>query len=65
MIFSSCNFCAQVHLLILLHLTYVYMDDTSRCLLAVCTVDGHVKLYRSPIWEICDEWIQVNIFCAM
>jgi len=31
----------------------------SGCLLAVCTVDGHVKLYRSPIWEICDEWIQV------
>ncbi|KAG2591060.1 uncharacterized protein LOC120675304 isoform X3 [Panicum virgatum] len=31
----------------------------SGCLLAVCTVDGHVKLYRSPIWEICDEWVQV------
>ncbi|RLM92411.1 uncharacterized protein C2845_PM08G23090 [Panicum miliaceum] len=31
----------------------------SGCLLAVCTVDGHVKLYRSPIWEVCDEWVQV------
>ncbi|CAO2171148.1 unnamed protein product [Urochloa humidicola] len=31
----------------------------SGCLLAVCTVDGHVKLYRSPIWELCDEWVEV------
>ncbi|CAO2178615.1 unnamed protein product [Urochloa humidicola] len=31
----------------------------SGCLLAVCTVDGHVKLYRSPIWEFCDEWVEV------
>ncbi|CAD6215191.1 unnamed protein product [Miscanthus lutarioriparius] len=30
----------------------------SGCLLAVCTVDGHVKLYRSPIWELCDEWVE-------
>ncbi|XP_062218781.1 uncharacterized protein LOC133918741 isoform X2 [Phragmites australis] len=29
------------------------------CLLAVCTVDGHVKLYRSPICEFCDEWVEV------
>ncbi|RCV26940.1 hypothetical protein SETIT_5G285800v2 [Setaria italica] len=29
------------------------------CLLAVCTVDGRVKLYRSPIWEFCDEWVEV------
>nr|CAB3478047.1 unnamed protein product [Digitaria exilis] len=31
----------------------------SGCLLAVCTVDGRVKLYRSPIWEFCDEWVEV------
>ncbi|TVU35411.1 hypothetical protein EJB05_17298 [Eragrostis curvula] len=31
----------------------------SGCLLAVCTVDGHVKLYRSPICEFCDEWVEV------
>uniref|UniRef100_J3L397 Transcription factor IIIC 90kDa subunit N-terminal domain-containing protein n=1 Tax=Oryza brachyantha TaxID=4533 RepID=J3L397_ORYBR len=31
----------------------------SGCLLAVCTVDGHVKLYRSPYCEFCDEWVQV------
>ncbi|CAN6346920.1 unnamed protein product [Urochloa humidicola] len=31
----------------------------SGCLLAVCTVDGHVKLYRPPIWEFCDEWVEV------
>uniref|UniRef100_A0A0A9H3E7 Uncharacterized protein n=1 Tax=Arundo donax TaxID=35708 RepID=A0A0A9H3E7_ARUDO len=29
------------------------------CLLAVCTVDGHVKLLRSPICEFCDEWVEV------
>lgn len=29
------------------------------CLLSVCTVDGHVKLYRSPICEFCDEWVEV------
>lgn len=29
------------------------------CLLAVCTVNDHVKLYRSPIWELCDEWVEV------
>lgn len=31
----------------------------SGCLLAVCTVDGHVKLYRPPICEFCDEWVEV------
>lgn len=68
MIFSSCNSYAQAHLLVVLWctaLTCIYMDDTSRCLLAVCTVDGHVKLYRSPIWEFCDEWVEVSIRCAM
>ncbi|KAK1666622.1 hypothetical protein QYE76_054781 [Lolium multiflorum] len=32
----------------------------SGCLLAVCTADGHVNLYRSPIWEFCDEWVKVT-----
>lgn len=32
----------------------------SGCLLAVCTVDGHVKIYRPPIWEFCDEWVEVT-----
>ncbi|KAE8819749.1 hypothetical protein D1007_02416 [Hordeum vulgare] len=31
----------------------------SGCLLAVCTVDGHVNLYRPPIWEFCAEWVEV------
>ncbi|KAL6840508.1 hypothetical protein ACP4OV_030318 [Aristida adscensionis] len=31
----------------------------SGCLLAVCTVDGRVKLYRSPFCEYCDEWVEV------
>ncbi|KAM0911223.1 hypothetical protein ACQ4PT_013606 [Festuca glaucescens] len=32
----------------------------SGCLLAVCTADGHVNLYRPPIWEFCDEWVKVT-----
>uniref|UniRef100_A0ACD5VTY6 Uncharacterized protein n=1 Tax=Avena sativa TaxID=4498 RepID=A0ACD5VTY6_AVESA len=31
----------------------------SGCLLAVCTADGHVNLYRPPIGEFCDEWVKV------
>uniref|UniRef100_A0A0E0JMY3 Uncharacterized protein n=1 Tax=Oryza punctata TaxID=4537 RepID=A0A0E0JMY3_ORYPU len=34
-------------------------SPNSGCLLAVCTVDGHVKLYRSPFCEFCDEWVEV------
>ncbi|KAM3331816.1 hypothetical protein ACQJBY_027614 [Aegilops geniculata] len=34
-------------------------EPGARCLLAVCTVDGHVNLYRPPIWEFCDEWVEV------
>uniref|UniRef100_A0A0D9V4N1 J domain-containing protein n=1 Tax=Leersia perrieri TaxID=77586 RepID=A0A0D9V4N1_9ORYZ len=34
-------------------------SPNSSCLLAVCTVDGHVKLYRSPFCEFCDEWVEV------
>ncbi|KQK20542.1 uncharacterized protein LOC100827917 isoform X1 [Brachypodium distachyon] len=29
------------------------------CLLAVCTVDGHVNLYRPPVYELCDDWVKV------
>nr|CDM83674.1 unnamed protein product [Triticum aestivum] len=32
----------------------------SGCLLAVCTFDGHVNLYRPPIWEFCDEWVELE-----
>ncbi|KAG0462447.1 hypothetical protein HPP92_020923 [Vanilla planifolia] len=31
----------------------------SGCLLAVCTTDGYVTLYRAPISEYCSEWIKV------
>ncbi|CAA7410944.1 unnamed protein product [Spirodela intermedia] len=31
----------------------------SGCLLAVCTTDGHVKLYRSPYCEYRVEWVEV------
>uniref|UniRef100_A0ACD5W0Q5 Uncharacterized protein n=1 Tax=Avena sativa TaxID=4498 RepID=A0ACD5W0Q5_AVESA len=31
----------------------------SGCLLAVCTADGHVNLYRPPIGKFCDEWVEV------
>ncbi|XBI78024.1 hypothetical protein VPH35_087790 [Triticum aestivum] len=26
---------------------------------AVCTVDGHVNLYRPPVSEFCDDWVKV------
>ncbi|KAJ9130947.1 hypothetical protein P3X46_033911 [Hevea brasiliensis] len=29
------------------------------CLLAVCTTEGRVKLYRSPFCDFCAEWIEV------
>ncbi|XP_072957508.1 uncharacterized protein [Typha angustifolia] len=31
----------------------------SGCLLAVCTTDGHVKLYRAPYCEFHAEWVEV------
>lgn len=31
-----------------------------RCLLAVCTAEGRVKLYRPPYFDFCAEWIEVN-----
>lgn len=30
-----------------------------RCLLAVCSVEGRVKLYRQPYCEFQAEWIEV------
>ncbi|KAI3974980.1 hypothetical protein MKX01_005091, partial [Papaver californicum] len=34
------------------------LAPNSGCLLAVCTTEGRVKLYRSPYWEFCAEWIE-------
>ncbi|VAI12473.1 unnamed protein product [Triticum turgidum subsp. durum] len=34
-------------------------EPCARCLLAVCTVDGHVNLYRPPVSEFCDDWVKV------
>ncbi|RZC73863.1 hypothetical protein C5167_049344 [Papaver somniferum] len=36
------------------------LAPNSGCLLAVCTTEGRVKLYRSPCWEFCAEWIEVK-----
>ncbi|KAJ3677160.1 hypothetical protein LUZ60_002884 [Juncus effusus] len=33
--------------------------SNSGCLLAVCTIDGRVRLYRSPFLEFRSEWVQV------
>ncbi|XP_020592289.1 uncharacterized protein LOC110032859 isoform X2 [Phalaenopsis equestris] len=35
------------------------LAPNSGCLLAVCTFDGHVKLYRAPYCEYSSEWIEV------
>ena len=40
------------------------MDHYFSCLLAVCTVDGHVNLYRPPVSEFCDDWVKVNTCLA-
>ncbi|GLT48303.1 hypothetical protein SLA2020_219360 [Shorea laevis] len=34
------------------------MAPNSGCLLAVCTLEGHVKLYRPPFCDFCAEWIE-------
>ncbi|KAJ1409927.1 WD40/YVTN repeat-like-containing domain superfamily [Sesbania bispinosa] len=31
----------------------------SGCLIAVCTSEGHVKVYRPPYCDFCAEWIEV------
>ncbi|MED6127088.1 hypothetical protein PIB30_084815 [Stylosanthes scabra] len=33
--------------------------SNSGCLLAVCTSEGHVKVYRPPFCDFCSEWIEV------
>ncbi|XVE64485.1 hypothetical protein DITRI_Ditri07aG0104500 [Diplodiscus trichospermus] len=35
------------------------MASNSGCLLAVCTTDGCIKLYRPPFADFCAEWIEV------
>uniref|UniRef100_A0ACD6ASV6 Uncharacterized protein n=1 Tax=Avena sativa TaxID=4498 RepID=A0ACD6ASV6_AVESA len=34
----------------------------SGCLLAVCSGDGRVNLYRPPICEFGDNWVKVSMF---
>jgi hypothetical protein len=31
------------------------------CLLSVCTINGHVKLYYFPHMEFGDEWIEIIV----
>ncbi|XP_045786388.1 uncharacterized protein LOC123881706 isoform X1 [Trifolium pratense] len=35
------------------------MAANSGCLLAVCTSEGHVKVYRPPFCDFCADWIEV------
>ncbi|XP_022642519.1 uncharacterized protein LOC106771179 isoform X3 [Vigna radiata var. radiata] len=35
------------------------MAANSGCLIAVCTSEGHVKIYRPPFCDYCAEWIEV------
>ncbi|XP_060963598.1 uncharacterized protein LOC133033061 isoform X1 [Cannabis sativa] len=35
------------------------LSPNSGCLLAVCTIEGRVKLYRQPFCDFCAEWIEV------
>ncbi|XP_022736492.1 uncharacterized protein LOC111289595 isoform X2 [Durio zibethinus] len=35
------------------------MAPNSGCLLAVCTTEGRVKVYRPPFCDFCAEWIEV------
>ncbi|XP_010525571.1 PREDICTED: uncharacterized protein LOC104803340 [Tarenaya hassleriana] len=35
------------------------MSSNYGCLLAVCTAEGRVKLYRPPYSEFCAEWIEI------
>ncbi|GKV25503.1 hypothetical protein SLEP1_g34936 [Rubroshorea leprosula] len=39
----------------------IEMAPNSGCLLAICTLQGHVKLYRPPFCDFCAEWIEVCI----
>ncbi|KAL1203280.1 hypothetical protein V5N11_031874 [Cardamine amara subsp. amara] len=35
------------------------MSPNHGCLLAVCTAEGRVKLYRPPYFDFCAEWIEI------
>jgi hypothetical protein len=35
------------------------MSPNHGCLLAVCTAEGRVKLYRPPYSDFCAEWIEI------
>ncbi|PIA44102.1 hypothetical protein AQUCO_01700014v1 [Aquilegia coerulea] len=35
------------------------LAPNSGCILAVCTTEGRVKLYRQPFIEYCAEWVEV------
>ncbi|CAL0303395.1 unnamed protein product [Lupinus luteus] len=37
----------------------VGIAPNSGCLIAVCTTEGHVKIYRPPFCDFCAEWIEV------
>jgi len=40
----------------------IFKDITCyRCLIAVCTSEGHVKIYRPPFCDYCAEWIEVCV----
>ncbi|OVA04709.1 WD40 repeat [Macleaya cordata] len=40
--------------------SHLGLAPNSGCLLAVCTTEGRVKLYRSPYCEFSAEWIEVK-----
>lgn len=40
----------------------VGLAPNAGCLLAVCTTQGFVKLYRSPYCDFCAEWIEVYVY---
>ncbi|CAL5189916.1 unnamed protein product [Lathyrus oleraceus] len=35
------------------------MASNSGCLIAICTSEGHVKVYRPPFCDFCAEWVEV------
>ncbi|KAE8705493.1 SER/ARG-rich protein 34A [Hibiscus syriacus] len=39
--------------------SHLGMAPNSGCLLAVCTTEGRVKLYRPPFCDFCADWIEV------
>lgn len=53
--------CCIFELVINIYYFVAYAICHIRCLLSVCTADGHVKLYRFPYMEFGSEWIEVLI----